>query len=394
MARTNSVLRPKSKFWRIVIPNLIQYQNSSPDRLKQLKFQILQRLLAKETKMTLQYYRIAIQHHQNGVPHLDILLAYHTSKLRRLTDWDYLLKHGDVTPYRQLNKAIIQYGTKEDKQSLSNFPQDTSGILHLQQLTKDPFAYLYARMKEDPLHFNLQQYCHQHQLFTHIKGWSSIKTKLKDAQLAAANFALKSRSGIRHIDRRLIQQRLSPAQLTTYDGWQGYQVIVDHLNQMSQYGYRRPLKTSNLLITGSPDTGKTSLFQSDLARSHVSVQDYASVYPMGTRTWWPNYQSEVFQLIFWNEAKLTSYSYDVILKVLEGSKVDLPYKGGHTLKYDNPLVIMTSNMTLDQLITQKFPHDEVFQDLARCNLAVRIRCVTIPPTNTLFLLQRLILPAS
>jgi hypothetical protein len=383
--------RPKSKFWRIVIPNLLEYQSSTSQQLHQLKCSVLESLFHKETKKGLQYYRIALEHHVNGVPHLDILLTYHTSKQRRLTDWDYLLRHGDVTPYRQLNKAIIQYGTKEDKTSLSNFPGDISAILQVQTLQRDPYSYLQQRMKADPLHFNLQQYCHQHQLFKHIKGWASIKTKLKDAQLAAANFTLRSRPGIQLITRARVQERLTPAQLRTYDSWQGYQVIVDHLNQMPKYGFNRPLKTSNLLITGCPNVGKTSLFHNpNHLPQQVCVQDFTAMYQMGMVNWFPKYQSDTYNLILWNQAKLTSYSYDVILKLLEGSHCDLPAKGSSHRKVDNPLIVMTSNMTLEQLICQKFAYNLDFQSLARQNLSVRIKNVVVPKGYDLFLLQKLL----
>ena len=112
---------------------------------------------------------------------------------------------------------------------------------------------------------------------------------------------------------------------------------------------------------------------------------------MGTKTWWPNYKPQVYKLIFWNEAKLTTYSYDTILKVLEGSKVDLPYKGGSVLKYDNPLVIMTSNMTIQQMIQQKFSYDSKLRAMARQNLSVRVQKVIVPKSFNLFLLQKLLI---
>lgn len=42
--------------------------------------------------------------------------------------------------------------------------------------------------------------------------------------------------------------------------------------------------------------------------------------------------------------------YGQLLNVLEGEPTDLPYKGGSTLKRDNQLIFMTSNMTLEQHI--------------------------------------------
>lgn len=392
----------KSAHWRIVIPNLTQYAQASPKELRALKQLILQRLHRRPQHITssiksqfqrgLRYYRIALQRHQNNIPHLDILLSYDKSIRRQVTDYDYLLKHGDITTYRKLNSAIIDYGKKQDKQNLSNFPEDTSEILEIQQLKADPYLYLYRLMCKDPLHFNLEQYVKKYQLSQHIKGWSSIKVKLKDMQVAAANLSLKQKPGFQLITPGLIEQQLDSAELAVYYSWKGYQTIVNYLNQIITLGYKRPLKTKNLLITGPASIGKTSLFEADLANSRNCIQRYCAVYPMGTKTWWPDYKPQVYKLIFWNQAKLTSYSYDTVLKVLQGSKVDLPYKGGSTLKYDNPLIIMTSNMTLNQMIKQKFGHNQQYIKMAKANLAVRIENVIVPEGLDLFLLQKLLIP--
>ena len=95
--------------------------------------------------------------------------------------------------------------------------------------------------------------------------------------------------------------------------------------------------------------------------------------------------------IYWNQAKLTSYSYDIILQLLDGSPVMLPAKGGGHKKVDNPLVFMTSNMTLDQMIHQKFKYNLSYKQMAKKNLRVRIQNVIIPNGYNLFLLQKLII---
>ena len=432
----------KSKNWRIVIPNLQQYKNSSLERLLELKQLILERLkhrpqdkrshMKSQFQRGLRYYNIAVQHHANGIPHLDILLIYQKSIQRQLRDFNFLLKPGHVTTYRRLNQAILEYGRKQDKQPVTNISPDQfipndiqlqnqkqsnndsnvsnkahnesnnyqnpskiintfSSIIQVQELKKDSYSYLYDKMKQDPLHFNLQQYVQYHQLSKYISNWSAIKTKLKDMQTAAANLKLKHKKGFKHINRALIEANLNSDELKVYDSWKGYQTIVDYLNQIITYGYARPLKTRNLLITGRPNVGKTSLFEADLNRTYNCVENYVSVYPMGTRTWWPNYKPQVYKLILWNEAKLTAYSYDTVLRVLEGSKVDLPYKGGSVLKYDNPLVIMTSNMTLEEMIQQKFNYSQSYRQLARKNLAVRVQNVIVPEGYDLFLLQKLLI---
>ena len=401
---------PKSANWRIVIPNLQQYRQASLRQLHELRCLILQRLkhrpqhkrshMKSQFDRGLRYYHIAIEHHANGIPHLDILLIYEKSIQRQLVDFDFLLKHGNITTYRKLNAAILDYGKKEDQQALSNLPADrvlpsgqsVNQLIQVQQLRKDPYRHLYNQMCKDPLHFNLEQYVKIHQLSQHITGWSSIKTKLKDMQMAAANISLRSKPGFKYIDRGLIQARLSPEELLTYDSWSGYQTIVNYLNQVVTQGGLREMKTLNLLITGAPSVGKTSLFHNPNHKpDRACVEDFTSVYPMGMSTWFPQYRSGVYRLILWNQAKLTSYSYDLLLKLLEGSYVDLPTKGGVAPKRDNPLIVMTSNMTLEEMISQKFGNNRDYEAMARENMRVRVQNIVVPPKYTLFLLQKLLL---
>ena len=383
--------KAKSKNWRIVIPNLTQIKDLTFSELKALKFQILQKILAKEKKHNLQHYCISIQHHLNGIPHLDILLVYPKSVQFVFNHFKYIYKPGHVTTYRQLNAAIIDYGKKEDPEPLSNFPQNSSHIVNVQQLKKDPYSYLSDRMHEDPMNFNVQQYCQKNDLYKHITGWSSIKTKLRDSQNAAANIALKSMPGFSYITKDFIEKTLTPKELKTFNSWPGYATIVTYLNQMiSKRGYRE-IKTKNLLITGAPNTGKTTLFSNpNHGPDKQCVQDYCAVFPIGMQHWFPKYQSYVYHMILWNEAKLTSYQYTTILKLLEGSYMDLPTKGGSSRKVDNPLVVMTSNMTLDQMIDQKFGYNKSYVKMAKENLAVRVQNVIIPEGYDLFLLQKLL----
>ena len=387
----NSQISVRSKNFRIVIPNLTQIKDFKFSEIQALKCQILQRILAKEKRYNLQHYCISVEHHLNKIPHLDILLIYPKSVQFKINHFDYIYKHGNITTYRHLNAAILEYGKKQDPEPLSNLPQDSSQIINIQQLKKDPYSYLYDRMKEDPMHFNVQQYVQRNQLSEFITGWSSIKSKLRDMQNAAANIALKSKPGFSYLTKNFIEKTLTPKELETFNSWPGYATIVDYLNVMiSKKGYRE-MKTKNLLITGAPNTGKTSLFSNPHhGPDKRCVQDSCAVFPIGMQHWFPKYQSYVYHMILWNEAKLTSYQYTTILKLLEGSYMDLPTKGGSSRKIDNPLVIMTSNMTLDQMIQQKFGYNKDYVKMAKANLAVRVQNVIIPKGYDLFLLQKLL----
>ena len=383
----------RSSVWRIVIPNLQNYRDASPQQLQDLKLLILQRLkhrpqdkrssMKSEFERGLHYYRIALQHHANGIPHLDILLVYQKSLLRQVTDFNFLLKKpAHVTTYRKLNAAILDYGKKQDLQSLTNIPDNASNVIELQSFKNDPYRYLELKMHEDPLNFSVEQYVQKHDLAQYISAWSSIKTKLKDMQVAAANLKLKQKSGFKLITPTLIKQKLNNAQQQRYFSWEGYRIITSHLNQMITQKGNRPFKTKQLLLVGRPDIGKTSLIR--------QIEKYCAVYHMDISNWFPKYRDQVYSVIAWNQFKLKGgMSHTDLLKLLEGYPMDLQYKGGSSLRRDNQLIIMTSNMTLDHHISLKFKDHEQRQ-LARANLNARITQVKIPSTLDLFVLFKLL----
>ena len=418
----NATNRYRSANWRIVIPNLIQYKNSSFEELQNLKNLILERLykrpqdprshIKSQFDRGLKYYHIALQRHHNDIPHLDILLIYDKSIQRQLVDYDYLLKHGNISVYRKLNQAIIDYGKKQDKQALSNLPKSEfeklslSRLIQLQEFKKNPYSYLYDRMKQDPLHFNLEQYVQKYQLSKYISGWSSIKTKLKDMQVAAANFALRDKPGLRFINRSLIETQLSDQELQEYDSWYGYQVIVDCINQLILYpnfdkSTANPLHTKHLLITGfCSGIGKTSLVEHDPIRdkkysAYPGLQNYFSTYKLKVaEKYFPPYRSHVYNLVYWDQFKIDSNlfskkNYDLLLSYLGGSQCLLPVKYSTPVRrQDHPFHIMTSNYSLQQHIVSTFNSQQA-RDQVRSNLKDRLVQVRLPPGKQIHFLRKL-----
>ena len=379
----------KGKYFRLVIPNLQDYKDQ-PQALNILKGDTLALLKDNQNVDGFQYYKIAVQTHTTGVPHLDILICYKSSVRKSLRRFDYLIKPGHLTKYKKLNQAILNYGDKQDPYVLTNF--SSFQVLNKQQLLENPYMLMQRQMLKDPFHFNAHQWISQNNLAVTISkiNWSKVISLLKHQQQVQCNKILHSKPGFQLITRQLIMSRLTPSQLQIYDSWTGYQTIVDHLNQIVTLGYKRPMKTSNLLITGPKHIGKTSLFHNPYHPSQqVPIQQFVSTYHLGMKTWWPNYKSQIYRLILWNQAKLTSYSYDIILKVLEGSYVDLPTKGSSVRKTDNPLVVLLSNMTLQQMVNVKFMNSWQ-KTMALQNLSVRLKQVIVPPNYDLFLLQKLI----
>ncbi len=149
------------------IPGTKRLPDLSPE-LDQLKSNILSQILKHQNHRHLRYYTIAWETHPTtGEPHLDILLVYDKNIKKSLSSYNYLLplcpqRPSSTTPgifitsypKSRLNKAILEYGTKEDPTPISNLPEDTTSVLDLNKLQHDPYSYLYKQMKKDPLSFN------------------------------------------------------------------------------------------------------------------------------------------------------------------------------------------------------------------------------------------------
>ena len=416
------MILPKKKtfahsIYRLVIRNIQGYGTFQPAlpntkrlehiclQLDKLKQRVLDYLLQEESKRTVKptHWSIAWEvHRASGLPHLDILLVYERNIKPVYTAFDYLIKdlkiaqrhtddqipHGHVwvTPYspKKLNKAILQYGFKEDPSVITNLTlEQKQQLLAVNLVKKDAYRYLELKMLQNPLHFNLEQYVRQHDLAQYIKNWSSIKSKLKDMQVAAANLKLKNKPGFRFIDRMLLKKSLTQKQYRWYTKNVGfYDKIVGKINEIVTNKGNRPFKSKQLLLVGPPDTGKTSLIR--------QIQKHTAVYHMDVSNWFPHYQNNVYPLIFWDQFKLKGgMNYTDLLKFLQGSPMDLQYKGGSTLRNQNQLIIMTSNMNLDQHINLKFK-DQEQRTLARANLRARIQQIILPPGIDLFILQKLI----
>lgn len=377
----------KGKNFRLIIPSLKQF-GENPDlnspEIINLKKQILTKLLEKESKRGLTQWCIATEIHPvSRYLHLDILLIYSKRVQNPYTRYDYLIKHGYITRYRTLNKAIIQYGTKEDSHPLSNIEANSLLLADKASTKEGLYEILQKAMLKNPFEFNSHQYLHEHNLHKNIikTSWPNVLSALKKKQQIVCNNLLKDKPGIKLITQQLIKEKLSEKELKEYYSWEGYQVIINHINQISKYGYKRPHKTKNLFVCGRPNTGKTRLA--------LQIQKYTAVYYKDVSNWFPSYLPDVYRMILWNEFSLKGLKYPKILNLLEGTKLDLEYKGGSVLKTDNQLIYMTSNMTLNQHIISRFKSLDS-RKLSKANLKARVTQVRIPKNKDLFLLLKLI----
>lgn len=339
-------------------------------------------------------YLVCEETYESGENHFHVILIYSKRKqIRDVQHYDFLGVHPNIQTMRNM-KAALDYVYKEDKQPKTNINIEQEINIALAQNSNTIFEFLYEQMIKDPINFDAYKFCELNNLTKYIykANYSKAIKLLKEAQRVRANSTLSEKPGFRLITRTLIQETLTEDELKTYDSWNGYDTIVKYLNTMILQRGNRQQKSMNLLITGAPSTGKSALvYQRNPIPGRISIANFCSVYPMGMKDWFPEYRSDVYHCIYWNEAKLTSYNEDLILQLLDGSPVSLPAKGSSHKKVDNPLVIMTSNLTLDQLIKSKYGHNTYRLRIAQANLAVRIENVIIPPGYNLFLLQKLLI---
>ena len=355
---------------------------------QQFKTDLLDKLMASKTaKKGIKYYSIAIESHADGNPHLDMLIIFEKKIPLKPTELDFLCdKHGNLTRYRSLNQAILDYGSKEDK-PLSNCP-DTRQLLNEQDLKKDPYMFLQEHMLKDPYSFNIAEFVDQNNYAKHIRGWSSVKIKLKDMQEARCNRLLKNKPGIKEITPELIQQELTPFEQKEYHSWHGYKTIIKYLNEIKKYGWERPFTSKQLYISGKSRIGKSYLIR--------TLQKYCSAYPVGTQNWFPKFQNFVYKLMIWDECKLNMMSKEQMLQLFDGDPFNLPYKGGSILKRDNQLWLMCSNKTINEQFinmnydTTKNPITGEYEDEQLNAIKNRIQELVIPEGKDLFVIQKLI----
>ena len=406
--------RPKSTVYRLNISFLhedvfgkfpvlgkdVKRQLNICPKLDLLKGRILQLILINQNHRGLTNYTVAWETHQsNGLAHLDILLMYDKPISKSLTSFDYLLPccpqdlqllpdkkpKINITTYSatKLNIAVLEYGQKEDPTPLNTFAYDQSiHYLVLAAIKKDPYGYLSDKLRQDPYNFDLSEYAEQYNLDKFITSWSAVKYKLLDIRAALIARLQLQKPGFQPISRQLIQSKLNSEELATFDKHPCFQIIVDHLNQIPKYGSDRPHKMSNLFISGPKDIGKTSLAQ--ILNKHVGCYNlkYQNKYLN-------RYSNHKYGFIIWNEVKLTDFSHTWILQFLEGVQVPIPMRYNACSKRDNPLIIMTSNLTLDQHIAKRYSKDPFLYNHAVQNLGARITAVHVP--IPMFFMQKLLI---
>lgn len=279
--------------------------------------------LLLKNEQFLSTYLISRENHTDGTYHFHIFLKY--SKLREFSykHFDYFGQHPNIQKVRH-PKDVISYILKEDLQPLFN-----SDFLSY-SLKKAPLASV-------SLLINKQIDFYQALLSYPVVADNITKYKKLFFEYEVAK---------RHAKQLAKKPLQSLSNLPSV-----FQPIIDCLEQMNKFGYQRPQKTPNLLLfSKNPNKGKTTFL--NLLSKHYPTFSFP------TDGWFDGYKNNFYKLISWNEVTFIGYKITDLLLHLEGQTVDLPIKGSKVFKDDNPLVIMTSNKNLTQLLYEKYRDEE------------------------------------
>ena len=320
-------------------------------------------------------YAAVLETHTNDAEksnHLHLYVCYPKLQRVRLDRFDYLGKHGKVEKVRDY-RSVLKYMTKEARPR-ANFD-------YIEEiLRKDLTRGVEILLSQG---FHIREIYKNYSSIVASKNWSGYLRFLQYSKDSEKFLEELRRPGLRMITKELIKARLSDQQYREYYSKPIYSRIIDRINDIVRYGSHRPHKARALFLTGAPNTGKTTL--------GLALAAKVGTFTFPDDGWFQGYESDVFKLIIWNEFDLRRFQYPTLLKFLEGLRMDLPIKGSHVTRSDNPLIYLTSNLTLEDLICKRFESEEN-RAHSRANLAVRIDEVDIGTNPIFFLFKLLVAP--
>ena len=304
--------------------------------------------------------------------HLHLYVGFPKTLSVKLDRFDYLGKHGKLERVRNYS-SVLKYMTKENRPR-ANFD-------YIEDIMRKDFPRAVEILLTQGLH--IRQIYRTYSSIVASKNWSGYLRYLS-FQKESEKFQIQlEKPGLRMITPELIRARLSDQEYNLFYTNDIYQRIVDKVNDIVVFGSNRPFKAHALLLVGQPNMGKTSFA--------LALQRRVGTFTFPDDGWWQGYESDVFKMIFWDQLDLRKFSYPTLLKFLQGLRMDLPIKGSHVTRSDNPLILITSNLTLEQHICKRFKSQQN-RVYARANLAARIDEVNVGRSPIFFLEKLLVSP--
>ena len=316
-------------------------------------------------------YAVVIETHkgEDKATHLHLYVGFSKQCHVKLDRFDYLGKHGKLERVRDY-VSVLNYMTKENRPR-SNFD-------YIEPIMRKDFPRAVEILQSQGL--TIRQIYREYSTIAASKNWSGY-LRFLTFQKESEKFHFQSgKTGIRMITPELIKARLSNQEYTLYYSSPLYQRIIDKVNDIVTYGCNRPFKAKALFLVGAPNMGKTSF--------GLAIQRRVGTFTFPDDGWWQGYESEIFKMILWDQFDIRRFSYPTLLKFLQGLRMDLPIKGSHVTRSDNPLIFITSNLSLEHHICKRFSSQQN-RAHSRANLAARIEEVNLG-NNPIFFLEKLL----
>jgi hypothetical protein len=337
--------------------------------------------LLKDEEEFLSHYIIGEEKHVDGTKHHHIYLKYSKKRNFSYSHFDYLGKHGKLEVCRSPIGSYM-YISKEDKAPLSNFDYE-AGVL---KGTTDQIAlYLSQTGKKYEDLFRGEG------AYALATKWRALKVFEREmADQKKIQEMRETKRGIKLIDEDLIREKLTIEECRLVEENEELKVIIEHINNVIKYKWKRPFKTKNLLIySDEPNTGKTSLIR--------KLGEHCPIFHFPRGEWFHGYKNQTFWGMLWNETDVKGWKMEDLKNMLEGTAVTLEVKGGHIDKDDNPEVFMTSNYTLYDMVEERYKYDEKRLRVTLKTLRARIDEVNLnnfvqKGNGNIFFLQKLIVP--
>ena len=304
--------------------------------------------------------------------HLHLYVGFPKQCYVKLDRFDYLGKHGKLERVRDY-ASVLKYMTKENRPK-ANFD-------YIADIMKKDFPRAVEILLSQGLH--IRQIYRTYSSIAASKNWSGYLRFLSFQKDSEKILHQVAKSGIRMITPELIKARLSDQEYRLFHSSAIYQRIIDKVNDIVVYGCNRPFKAHALLLVGQPNVGKTTF--------GLALQRRVATFTFPDDGWWQGYQSNVFKMILWDQLDIRRFAYPTLLKFLQGLRMDLPIKGAHVTRSDNPLIVITSNLSLEEHICKRFSSQQN-RAHSRANLAARIDEVNIGSSPIFFLEKLLVSP--
>lgn len=342
---------------------------------------VFEALTAKSEKELFEDFAVVLETHSKDprkAKHLHVFVKFTKRREVGLNFFDFLGKHGCLQAVRN-QEAVLQYMNKENV-CRANFDVWRSLLSH----TRAMASRTVARMAL--LGYNLNEVQVKYYDVLASLPWESIKRFAVSTVINADELKrAKSLSDVlRWIDRDLIEARLTPEELETFDSDPQFQVLVDYINRVKKYGSEQVHKECTLSLVSAPSTGKSSLL--------LKLAEHYNNYNFPIDGWHrESYRNHYYSMWTWNEWDIKAVPWPDFLLLLEGFQTDLRVKNSKTLKLDRPMIFMLSNDSYKEQFVHRFSylHGTKTYDVRLRALEVRICELNFGEKN-LFFLQKLL----